>query len=147
MSVNPKPLWLNRFAATWNRLSPTNLEELDGIYHPDLHFEDPSVSLSGLAHFKEHLSAVYRHAQGVHFTLGHCIIESPDHLCQTWQMQFCHPKLARGERILVEGISELKHDIGGIYYHRDYFDLGAMLYEHLPLLGALNRRIKRRLSP
>jgi hypothetical protein len=30
--------------------------------------------------------------------------------------------------------------------HRDYFDLGAMLYEQLPLLGAVVRTLKGRLG-
>jgi hypothetical protein len=35
---------------------------------------------------------------------------------------------------------------GKIYYHRDYFDMGAMLYEHLPLLGRIIQRLKHRLG-
>ncbi|GAA5189431.1 nuclear transport factor 2 family protein [Ferrimonas gelatinilytica] len=147
MSVNPTPHWLNQFALVWNRLNSDSLAGLSDIYHPELEFRDPSVTLHGLAAFKTHLAAIYQNAQEVHFDLGHCVIESPEQLCQTWQMQFRHPKLAGGRLITVDGISELRHGDGGIFYHRDYFDLGAMLYEHLPLIGAVNRRIKKGLAP
>jgi hypothetical protein len=44
-------------------------------------------------------------------------------------------------------MSYLQFDKAGkVRYHRDYFDLGAMLYEHLPLLGSLVKTIKRRLG-
>jgi hypothetical protein len=33
-----------------------------------------------------------------------------------------------------------------VYLHRDYFDAGALLYEHLPVLGTLIGWLKRRLA-
>ena len=42
--------------------------------------------------------------------------------------------------------SYLKTRNGKIYYHRDYFDMGAMVYEQLPLLGRIVRKIKQRLG-
>ncbi|HGP4674712.1 TPA: nuclear transport factor 2 family protein, partial [Vibrio cholerae O1] len=35
---------------------------------------------------------------------------------------------------------------GKVTYHRDYFDMGEMLYEQLPVLGQVIRAIKRRLG-
>ena len=57
-----------------------------------------------------------------------------------------HPSLRAGDTIRVEGASYLRTHNGKIYYHRDYFDMGAMLYEHLPLLGRIVQRIKKRLG-
>ena len=37
-------------------------------------------------------------------------------------------------------------EAGKVCQHRDYFDLGAMLYEQLPLLGPVVRTIKMRLG-
>ena len=33
-----------------------------------------------------------------------------------------------------------------INYHRDYYDLGEMLYEHIPLYGWFTRQLKTRLA-
>jgi hypothetical protein len=33
-----------------------------------------------------------------------------------------------------------------IYYPRDYFDLGAFVYENVPMLGSIIKRIKQRLA-
>ena len=32
---------------------------------------------------------------------------------------------------------------GKIYYHRDYFDMGSLLYEHLPLLGKIIQKLNK----
>ena len=56
-----------------------------------------------------------------------------------------HPKLNSGKIFSVPGVSIIRYE-DKIYSHRDYFDLGAMLYEQLPLLGGLIRMIKRKLG-
>ncbi|MEL7287824.1 MAG: nuclear transport factor 2 family protein, partial [Pseudomonadota bacterium] len=63
-----------------------------------------------------------------------------------WTMDLQHPKLQKGAPISVNGVSHLKFRDGQVIYHRDYFDLGEMLYENLPLLGSVVRTIKQRLG-
>ncbi|MCT7655735.1 hypothetical protein MBH78_16005 [Oceanimonas sp. NS1] len=55
------------------------------------------------------------------------------------------PRLNGGRPVTVPGVSHLCF-ADSIYYHRDFFDLGAMLYEQLPLLGKGIRALKRRLN-
>jgi hypothetical protein len=33
-----------------------------------------------------------------------------------------------------------------VYYHRDYYDAGSMLYEHIPLMGYAIRKIKKKVG-
>jgi len=33
-----------------------------------------------------------------------------------------------------------------VIYHRDYFDMGAFVYENIPVLGSVVRYTKKRLS-
>ncbi len=61
-------------------------------------------------------------------------------------MTYSHPKLRAGEKIQVMGNSLLRFDQNRVYFHRDYVDMGAMLYEHVPLLGAAIRYLKRRMQ-
>jgi hypothetical protein len=48
--------------------------------------------------------------------------------------------------ITLDGTTQLgvKDDI--IVYHKDYYDLGEMVYEHVPLLGFVIKKIKGRLA-
>ena len=60
-------------------------------------------------------------------------------------MHFRHPRLRGGAPISVDGCSHLLWR-DKVYQHRDYFDAGAMLYEHLPLMGGVIAWLKRRLA-
>lgn len=53
-----------------------------------------------------------------------------------------HLRLKRFRRpIVVVGCSHLRfHSL--VAHQRDYFDAGALIYENIPLLGAIVRRIK-----
>jgi hypothetical protein len=62
-----------------------------------------------------------------------------------WQMTFSHPRLRRGKALKVRGMTLIRFT-DRIYYHEDFYDLGAMLYQHIPLLGTAVRHINRRLS-
>lgn len=63
-----------------------------------------------------------------------------------WTMSYRHPRLAAGQLIRVEGCSHLLWSDGKVHRHRDYFDAGALLYEHLPVMGSLICWLKRRLA-
>ena len=58
-------------------------------------------------------------------------------------MHLRHRALKRGKPVIVNGLSQLTCG-DRIFYHRDYFDAGQLLYEQVPLLGAVNRWLKRR---
>ena len=61
-----------------------------------------------------------------------------------WVMHFRHPRL--GNRLIsVRGVSHLKYG-EKIEYHEDFYDMGAMLYEQLPVLGNVTRWLKLRLA-
>jgi hypothetical protein len=61
----------------------------------------------------------------------------------TWTMSLKHPRLNGGDVVTVPGSTHIRFR-DKVTYHRDYFDGGAMLYEHLPLIGLVIRMIKER---
>ena len=64
----------------------------------------------------------------------------------TWTMSYQHPKLNNGELIAVKGASQLDFKQGKVVSHRDYFDGGALLYEHIPLLKRVIHFLKNRMA-
>ena len=49
--------------------------------------------------------------------------------------------------MIIQGASRLQFAADGrVASHRDYWDSGRELYEHLPLLGVLLRALRRRLG-
>ncbi|MBY6185080.1 nuclear transport factor 2 family protein [Marinobacter hydrocarbonoclasticus] len=137
---------MEAFARVWQTLERGHISPVDSVYHPQMVFIDPSGELHGLDAFKAHLTALYENVESCHFELG-VPIGTPPHWAQPWTMTLRHPRLSGGAPVVVEGISELRSRDGLIVHHRDYFDLGQMLYEQLPLLGPATRWLKKRVAP
>ena len=139
--------FLERFAADFASLDAGNLARLADLYSADVHFSDPLHEVHGLAELQRYFAGLYVNVAQLHFEFtGH------DQVCEgrgylRWRMSFRHPRLNRGRTILVEGCSLLCWNAEGkVERHRDYFDAGALLYQHVPLLGTLIGWLRRRLS-
>ena len=137
---------LERFISVYKQLDKNNLTTLGDIYSSDIYFCDPAHQISGLEALITYFSELYQNVENVTFTFGDLILDDQQ-ATLTWQMGVRHPRLNKGQDYSVEGISLLRLNSEGLVcYHRDYFDLGALLYERIPLLGSVIIRIKERLT-
>ncbi|WP_421198380.1 nuclear transport factor 2 family protein [Aeromonas enteropelogenes] len=137
---------LARFVALYQQLDRQQLHRLSEVYADEVIFIDPAHRIEGLAALSDYFAALYQR-------LAYCrfVITSQQQQGRQawlgWTMTFSHPRLRGGAAVTVEGATRLEFDEEGkVCLHRDYFDLGAMLYEQLPLLGPLVRAIKGRLG-
>ena len=129
----------------YQQLRKDNLHLLDEIYHPDVVFEDAAHRLEGRTALYQYFQSLYTNVIRCDFVIHeHQQVDETGFI--TWTMELLHPKLQGGAPILVNGASHLKFAEGQVIYHRDYFDLGEMLYENLPLLGSVVKIVKQRLS-
>lgn len=137
---------LESFLEVYRKLNAQNLHLLDDIYSADISFIDPAHKIEGLAALKKYFYELYQNVSSVSFNFTHHQQRDNDAYIQ-WQMTLCHPRLNSNREIIVPGASYLNYDrTGKVCFHRDYFDLGTMLYEQLPLLGSIIKRIKRSLG-
>ncbi|MFO7576669.1 MAG: nuclear transport factor 2 family protein [Pelovirga sp.] len=137
---------LDNFLSTYQRLGRDNLELLEQIYSADIQFVDPAHSVAGLPELKAYFVELYANVTEIRFEF-HSQYRVGDQVFVEWWMSLRHPRLARGRLVRVPGISCLHFTASGLVdRHRDYFDLGALLYEQLPVLGGLVRAIKRRFA-
>lgn len=136
--------WFVQFQAIYHNLSKNNLNSLSLVYHEDVCFEDPLHKVNGLSHFIAYFNNLYMNVISCSFEINHTI-KMQDEAAIYWTMHYQHPKLNSGKTISVKGHSHLKARNNKIIYHRDYIDAGAMLYEHIPLLGGAIRYIKKRI--
>ena len=136
---------VSRVAQCYQTLSKDNLFLLEQIYHQDVVFEDAAHRLEGFSNLFDYFQALYRNVIRCDLSIHErCQVEDKGFI--TWTMTLQHPKLKQGCAIEVQGVSHLRFSEGKVIYHRDYFDLGEMLYEHLPLLGSVIKAIKKRLG-
>ncbi len=145
MNKAPQPEWLANFIKNYELLSIDNLELIKKIYHPEVKFQDPAHSLTGLDKLETYFHSLYTNLSSCMFVVDRALVDG-DQAAVYWQMNFTHPRLAGGKQISVEGTSLLRGKDCKVIEHRDYVDFGAMLYEHIPVLGTAVRYVKNRLS-
>jgi hypothetical protein len=137
---------LERFIEVYHLLDHNNLDRLAEIYAPEVRFSDPAHEIQGLDNLTRYFTALYAHISTIDFSFERQLQEA-DQAVLSWTMTFRHPRLAANREISVPGCSWLVFNSRGLALeHRDYFDLGAMLYEQLPLLGLIVRQVKGRLG-
>jgi len=145
MNKEKWPTWLAVFTANYETLSVDNLHLLKEIYHQDVIFQDPAHKLTGFSELENYFQSLYTNLKSCTFSIDKVIVQD-DRAGIYWRMAFVHPRLNGGEIVSVEGHSLLRGEDNKVVEHRDYVDLGAMLYEHIPLLGKGVRFIKHRLG-
>ena len=137
--------WLEQFKTVYNNLSKKNVDSLTLIYHQDICFEDPLHKITGLNNFISYFNNLFTHVISCTFEINHSI-KTSNEAAIYWVMHYQHPKLNAGKTISVTGHSHLKAMDNKVIYHRDYLDAGAMIYEHIPLLGSAIRYLKKRIN-
>jgi limonene-1,2-epoxide hydrolase len=135
---------IKRFLALYENLDSSNIDGLADIYDSKVQFIDAIHEISGIEELKRYFEHLYHDLKQCDFDIKN-IIEGESEASIIWVMHFSHPKISNGKLIAVDGCSHIKYQ-DKIYYHRDYFDVGQMLYEHLPLFGGAVRFIKRQIS-
>ena len=126
-------------------LATGNTAELAPLYSEDVYFEDPAHGIQGKAALVERFQHLYRNVDSCNFKF-HQTLDTGGEIFLAWTMILRQRGPKSGEVIRVEGASFLKVRNNRIYYHRDYFDLGAFIYENVPMLGSIIKRIKQRLA-
>lgn len=134
----------DRFKAFYRDFGLIKLDDIDSLYAPHVFFKDPVHEIRGL-------NALHNYLGELCTNLSSCRFEYLDELVNAdrayikWNMHFKHPKLGPAV-ISTRGISHLQFHDDKIVYHEDVYDMGALIYEHLPVLGATTRWLKNRLA-
>lgn len=139
------PLWLSNFVSVYQTLSTENLDLLAKIYHPNVTFIDPMHQVEGFDDLSDYFKRLYENLSSCEFVIDNVITEN-DQAAIYWKMSYQHAKLNKGKIVTVFGHSHIKGEQNKVIYHRDYLDLGAMLYEQLPFFGKLTKWIKAKAS-
>ncbi len=137
---------MKEFLDLYRILNRNNVDRIDEIYSEDIHFIDPAHEIRGLDNLLGYFKNLYANVEQIEFDFFDQISDKDSgYVC--WNMTFNHPRLNSGADIVVPGSTHLKFSADGkAHMHRDYFDLGSMLYQHIPVLGYMIKSINRRLG-
>lgn len=131
------------FKSVFNRLTRTNLEILDELYDPAIVFRDPLHQLQGLPVLRRYFQQQYDGVISCRFVFEDTIVQSQS-AALTWTMHVKHRRFGKGQVMPLSGASHIRFR-EKVVYHCDYFDLGAFIYERLPLVGPIVRLVKSRI--
>ena len=137
-------LLITQLKQFYQEFSADSIAGLDSLYTQDVEFVDPVHKVHGslgLKHYFRQMATrltLYR----IRY-LEELIGENAAYL--SWEMDFAHPAINGGKPITVRGITHLKFT-SKVYYHEDCYDLGALIYDYVPVLGAVTRALKKRMA-
>jgi hypothetical protein len=136
-----------RIIKVFNELNKDTINSLDAFYHPELDFEDPLGKIKGLPAMKAYYANMYKNVKSIKFEFSKVLNEGDEYV-GFWKMYLAAPGLNGGEEFWVEGNSHIRFDpkTDLVIYHRDYFDMGAFIYEQLPILKLVIRQVKKPLA-
>jgi len=128
-------------------LNKETIHLVDEFYDAAACFEDPLGKHQGIARIRKYYAHLYQNVQSIDFTFQEEVVQGSTHVLP-WRMDLVS-KLNSGRPLSLDGISyiEFGGERGKAIFHRDYFDMGAFVYEGVPLLGGIIRFIKGQLKP
>lgn len=137
---------IEQFTTFYTDLASMRIDALKDIYSADVTFIDPIASHEGLPAVENYFSKLLKNAKFCEFDIHDVLSAGDDGFLVNWTMRFTSQRINKGKPVAVDGISRLKLADNKIIFHRDYYDLGQMVYEHVPLLGRIIKKIKGSLS-
>jgi hypothetical protein len=139
-----QPEVIERLQSLYQVFDLNSLKKLPSIYSDKIEFIDPLHHLHGLPELDRYFRNMMENSTDCRFDFDSALVDGSQ-ACLTWTMTLAHPRLNRGRAFRLDGISLLKFG-QTIDYHRDYYDVSAMLHDQLPLLGPLSRGLKSRIG-
>jgi limonene-1,2-epoxide hydrolase len=136
-----------KISAFYRDLSADHIELVDQFYDKNAEFADPIVDIHGVSALRDYYAGLYKNVKSIRFDFTNEVAQGNDHVVM-WRMTLISDSLNGGKEFSVDGNSFIRFGgtDGKVVYHRDYFDMGAFIYERVPVLGRVIRYIKEKLS-
>lgn len=131
------------FKEFYRAFDASKLDDIGNVYSDDIIFRDPIHQITGIHTLHSYMSDMCSNVRYCQFEYLDQLIGKHSAYIK-WHMHFAHTKLG-AQIITVRGITHIEFD-KKIHFHEDIYDLGQMLYEHIPLLGSATRFLKHRLA-
>ena len=133
---------VDRFKSLYHSLNAENCQSgiIEEVYDTSLVFEDSFHKIKGVKNFSDYCASLYQNLLSCEFTFHDQWVKDNDAMLN-WTMKYAHPRFNKGKIISIEGASLIRFN-DKVYFHRDYFDGGELLYEHIPVMGRMIKTVK-----
>jgi hypothetical protein len=134
---------VERFKVAFENTANLDLDQLDKLYASTVHFKDPIHDMHGIEQLKHYMVKLCADVELCRFEYLDEVVSNGKAYIK-WNMYFSHPSLKKGVH-KVPGVTQILFD-SRIYFQEDIYDMGAMIYENVPVLGRLIKYLKQKLS-
>ncbi len=137
---------LKRFADFFGDFAPGRVARLlDATYAADVYFNDNLKAVRGSTELARYLDESAGGVEDCRVTIEDVTRNKDGDYLVRWRMLIRFRKFAKGRDTWTVGITHLRFAADGrVAYHQDYWDSALGIYQHIPLLGAAIRAIRRR---
>lgn len=116
------------------------------VYARDAYLNDTLVGISGARRIEEYFAHTASQAREMRVEFLQRAPAGPDWYVR-WRMTVVVDALNDGQPVVTYGVTQFRFDEDGrVLLHKDYWDAGTGLYEHLPVVGGLIQRVRARLG-
>ena len=133
---------LDALVQWYETLSPASLENIHNFYVDDAYFRDPFNEIRAREGISKVMADMFEKLENPRFIVEDRLIQDNAGFI-TWRFVFA----LRRKPMQIHGSTHLRFASDGrVSFHRDYWDAAGELYEKLPGLGWLMRRLKNLFS-
>lgn len=127
----------------FSALDKDNLVLIDAFYDAEVEFSDPLGQGAGRLELHRHYERFFKYVSRLRYEFGPVIAEGRK-VSVAWMAHFRHSRFNGGRELSLRGSTWL--EFGGaedkVIRFGEYFDLGELAYENLPVLGFATRKVK-----
>lgn len=135
---------IESFKELYSTFAKSSIVNLQHIYSDKIVFTDPVHRIEGLNNLVSYFESISENLTECRFVFLEEIIDDHSAFFK-WEMIYRHPSIKSNAELKIPGSTYIRYS-DKIEVHDDFYDMGAMLYEHLPLVGGAVRLIKSRLK-
>lgn len=139
-------LKVQKIEKIFNGLNNNTMNLVNEFYHEKAIFEDPLGSHNGVAEIRKYYENLYKNVQEIRFDFSSYVCQNNECVA-IWTMHLKTKGLNGGNPTALKGNSFIRFDDNNmVIYHRDYFDMGEFIYEHIPILKNIISFVKNQLK-
>lgn len=123
-------------------MTPSTLNEIETVYGSQAYFRDPFNDVSDAQAIRAIYAHMFENLQSPRFVIT-SVIEQDRAVFLAWQFKFAW----RAREFDIPGATQFCLDESGlIIEHQDYWDVAHGLYEKLPVIGSILKRLRRAMA-
>ena len=133
---------IDRFVNNMNAIHKNNTQEIiNSVYTNDVTFVDPVKKIDGIEAVNDYFAHLYKSVDECKFDIT-AYVQNGNHDSIEWVMSLKHQKIAKGKELKLDGASFIEYRDDKVCYQKDYYDLGALIYEQIPVIGSIIKKIR-----